>query len=375
MIKPNSRFDVLTPNGWQTFSGVQELYKQTLVIKFTNGEEINTSLSHSFIINDTIVKASSLKPSTKFNENLTVVSVKLSTDSLVYDLLDVGNGNIFYHDNGIVSHNCEFLGSSRQLLKPHTMATLSHRLPVREFKDEYEGLKIYQEPKPAGKYTMTVDVSRGRHLDSSAFMLFDVSDYPHRIVASYNNNDISPLRYAALIHTIARQYNEAYILVEINDIGAQVADELYYTYEYENLYWSKGGDILGKKGADPYPGIRTTKKTKRIGCANLKDIIENQQLIVDDFLAISELSTFVQADSGVYAADEGFHDDAVMCLVMFAWLVSQPWFKDLFDRNMRDIIYSEMINGMEDALLLGEFSDGRDSYESAEEAGLRGLLH
>jgi hypothetical protein len=274
--------------------------------------------------------------------------------------------------------DCTFLGSSLTLLTGGTLAKMAFKIPQKEFGEgQYRGLKIYELPQKNSKYTMTVDVSRGRHLDASAFMVFDVSDYPHRIVASYNNSEISPLQYAALIYHFAKQYNEAYVLIEINDVGAQVADEMYFTYEYENLYWTKSGDTLGKKGTDPYPGIRTTKKTKRIGCANLKDIIEKDQLIVDDHKSIQELSTFVQSKSGSYEADDGFHDDAVMCLVLFAWLVTQPWFVDLYDKSIRNQMYNNAVSQMEEDLLPFFVQDGSDQYEdeTPESLGMRSLLH
>jgi hypothetical protein len=220
---------------------------------------------------------------------------------------------------------------------------------------------------------MTVDVSRGRHVDSSAFAIFDITEYPHRIVATYNNNEVAPLMYAAIIHWIAKQYNECYILIEINDVGAQVADELYYTFEYTEMYWTRSGDQLGSKGADPYPGIRTTKKTKRIGCANLKDIIEKKLLIINDHTMIQELSTFIQNDSGSYSADESYHDDSVMCLVLFAWLCTQPWFNDLYDKNMRNELYSGIISNMEEEPLSFEFLDGREQDNTPEELGARYL--
>lgn len=272
--------------------------------------------------------------------------------------------------------DAEFLGSSRQLLTSSTLSRLSPAIPIKEYDGEYRGLKLYKLPEKDHKYTMTVDVSRGRHLDASAFMVFDVTEYPHRIVASYNNKEIAPLMYAGVIYQLAKQYNDAYILVEINDVGSQVAEELYYTYEYEELYWTKSGDVLGKKGADPYPGVRTTKKTKRTGCANLKDIIEKQQLIVDDMQAIQELSTFVQNDSGSWDADEGFNDDSVACLWLFAWLVTQSWFKDLYDRDIRNQMYLKKIEEMEQHLHLGFFSDGSEYHQedTPESLGLRELI-
>lgn len=258
--------------------------------------------------------------------------------------------------------DAEFLGSSLQLLSAATMSRLSYENPIREYKDKYKGLKIYSDPAKDRNYVMTVDVSRGRHLDSHAFWVVDVSAQPYKIVATYNNNETSPLMYATIIYQICKNYNEAYVLVEINDVGSEVANALYYEWEYENMFWTKAGDLLGKRGADPYPGIRTTKKTKRIGCANLKDLIEKEALMVNDFQTITELSTFVQSQSGSYEADEGFHDDMVMCGVLFAWLQSQPWFKDLTDRDMRSEMYSDAIRQAEEDLLPSfGYSNGQEN--------------
>lgn len=246
--------------------------------------------------------------------------------------------------------DASFLGSSMQLLTPATLSRLTYEDAIKEYDGLYKGLKIYAEPKPGNSYVCTVDVSRGRHLDSSAFFIYDVTQLPYKPVATYNNNEIAPMMYANVVHKMCKNYNDAYALIEINDVGAQVADILYSEFEYENMFWSKSGDVLGKTGADPYPGIRTTKKTKRIGCANLKDIIEKGTLVVNDFILLRELSTFVQSKTGSYEADEGFHDDAVMCNVLFAWLVAQPWFKDLTDSDVRKSMYAKLIEDMENDL-------------------------
>jgi hypothetical protein len=374
-MKYQDLYEVLTPSGWQSFDGVNRKKSMSVDIFLSNNMHIYCSLDHTFIIDGKERKASGLKVKEKLGNNL-IVNIKLHKSIFVYDMVNVDDGNLYFHDSGIISHNCEFLGSSRQLLTAAVMSRLSPTTPIKIFKDEYEGLKIYQPPKKDGTYTMTVDVSRGRHLDASAFTIFDISEYPHRIVATYNNKAVAPLMYAGIIYQIAKQYNDAYILVEINDVGAQVAEELYYTYEYENLYWSKSGDQLGKKGADPYPGVRTTKKTKRIGCANLKDIVEKQQLIIDDHIAIQELSTFVQNDSGSWDADEGFNDDQVATLWLFAWLVMQPWFKDLTDKDIRASMYLKKIEEMEESLSLGFYSDGNEFHneDTPESRGLELLI-
>ena len=259
-----------------------------------------------------------------------------------------------------------FLGSSMQLLTPSTMARLSHDKPIKEFKEEYIGLRIYEIPKDNKRYVMTVDVSRGRHLDDSAFIVFDVTTQPYRIVAAYNNNEVSPLMYSAIVHKVCKNYNDAYALIEINDVGSEVASAMYHDFEYENMFWSKAGTILGKTGSDPYPGIRTTKKTKRIGCATAKDLIERNNLLINDFLTISQFSTFIQSTSGSYEADEGFKDDMVMCVVLFAWLATQPWFKDLTDQDMRTKMYSSAIDKMDHDLPVNfGFSDGREMQVDA----------
>lgn len=269
--------------------------------------------------------------------------------------------------------DAEFLGSSRQLLTASTMARLAYEEPLRVHKDDsYKGLKVYEDPQHGHGYVMTVDVSRGRHLDASAFVVWDVTTYPFKQAATFNNNEVSPMMYTNIIQRVARIYNEAYVLVEINDVGAQVANDLYYEFEYENQFWTKSGDQLGKKGADPYPGIRTTKKTKRIGCANLKDMIEKNQILVRDYDFVSQLSTFVQSDSGAYEADEGFHDDAVMCGVLFAWLLTQPWFKDLTDKDVRMHMYEKSISAIEEELVpFGFYDDGLVDHNNVDFMTLR----
>ena len=250
-----------------------------------------------------------------------------------------------------------FLGSSLQLLNSATLASLSPETPLKEYKDEYKGLRIYKNPTKDHTYTMTCDVSRGRHLDDSAFTVYDITTQPFTIAAVYNNNEVSPLMYSNIIHKIAKNYNEAYVLVEINDAGGEVTNALYWDFEYENMYWTKSGNQLGKKGADPYPGIRTTKKTKTIGCANAKDLIDRKNLIINDAPTIQQFSTFVQNTSGSYAADEGFRDDLVMTHVLFGWLANQPWFKDLTNQDMRNEMYADSISRIEEDLMLPIFFD------------------
>jgi hypothetical protein len=261
-----------------------------------------------------------------------------------------------------------FLGSSMTLFTGATLSSFSADTPMVQYGEgQYAGLKLYQKPVTDRKYVMTVDVSRGRHLDYSAFTVFDISDYPHKIVSVYKNNAIAPLQLAALVFEVSKKYNDAYILVEINDVGAQVAEELFYSYEVENMFWTKGGDTLGKKGSDPYPGIRTTTKTKRMGCANLKDIVEKQQLIINDLDMIQEAAVFIQSKTGSYQADEGAHDDLMMTLVLFAWMCTQSWFADLTDKSMRNQMYLDAAKRIEEDLCMDFYYD--DGIQEPEAAG------
>jgi hypothetical protein len=260
--------------------------------------------------------------------------------------------------------DAEFLGSSKTLLTGATIARLTHVSPISEPSGHFKGLKVYTDVIKAHIYVMTVDTSRGRHLDYSAFTIFDITQYPHTIAATYRNNEVAPLMYASIVEKIAKLYNNSYLLIEINDIGGQVAETIYMDLEYDGeMFWTKSGDILGKAGVDAYPGIRTTKKTKRIGCANLKDVIENNQLIINDYDMIVELSTFVQKDNGSYEADSGFHDDAVATLWLHAWLCSQAWFGDLTDTNFRMKLHAQHEQEMEDSLMRPIFDEDVNAEE------------
>ena len=171
-------------------------------------------------------------------------------------------------------------------------------------------------------YCICVDVARGGSNDYSAFTVIDISTVPYRMVAKYRNNEIKPLIFPEIIYNIAVAYNNAYILVEINDIGGQIADALHYDLEYENIIMSqmrgRSGQVIGSGFGEGKSdlGVRTTKAVKKIGCSNLKALIESDKLLVEDFDIIVELSNFVQKGAS-YEADEAATDDLVMCLVLF----------------------------------------------------------
>lgn len=231
---------------------------------------------------------------------------------------------------------CEFLGSSGTLIAGWKLKELVYKDPLRDI----GGVTIYEEPEAERKYVITVDVSRGKGLDYSAFQVIDTTKMPYRQVCTYRNNMITPIDYTAAVHRAALFYNTASIMVEINDIGDQVASILFEEYEYENMLLTENNGREGKRlisGMSGFSGkadkgIRTTKPVKSLGCSMLKLLIEQNQLIVNDFETIKELSTF-SAKGTSYEAEPGNHDDLTMCLVLFGWLTNQRYFKELTDIN------------------------------------------
>ena len=271
---------------------------------------------------------------------------------------------------------CSFLGSSYTLLDAETLGRLSPKQfiytkdnldvleePIRGSKDE-EGKQV---EKPHS-YVCIVDTSRGVEGDYSSFVIVDISANPYQVVAKYRNNKISPMLFPTVIHTVAKNYNNAWTMVEINDNGQQVADILHHELEYENiLYVGRGrnGQVVsgGFGGSGSHNGVRTDKLVKRVGCSQLKTLIETQRMQVFDRDIISEFSTFIEK-RGSYAADEGYHDDLVMPLVLFGWLTTNPYFKELTDANLRETIYESQIKQIEDELTpFGFIEDGSASSE------------
>tara|TARA_B100000161_G_scaffold263322_1_gene234518 strand:- start:1306 stop:2946 length:1641 start_codon:yes stop_codon:yes gene_type:complete len=255
---------------------------------------------------------------------------------------------------------CEFLGSAGTLIHPTKLRVLAHVTPIKKWQD----VEIYEEPKQDAIYTMSVDVSRGVGLDYSAFIVVDISQMPYKLVAKYRSKDISPLLYPTIIYNVAKYYNEAYVLVEINDIGQQVADILHQDLEYENMLATSvkgraGQQISGGFSGNSSMGIRTTKQVKRIGCSNLKDLIEQDKFIVQDYETIVELSTFISR-GGSYESEEGSHDDLVMCCVLFSWLAKQTYFRDITNTDIRQKIYDEKLRMLDDeALPFAIIDDGQ----------------
>jgi hypothetical protein len=255
---------------------------------------------------------------------------------------------------------CNFLGSSNTLINSKTLGNMSSMDPVYA----KDGLDVFEEPMPERTYAMTVDTARGIGGDYSTAVVIDVTTVPYKMVAKYRDNKIAPLLFPNIINKVARDYNSAHVLIEVNDIGQQVADILHSDLEYDNIlttardankqYLSPG---FGKTTTF---GVRMSKQVKRQGCFTFKSLLEEMKLQIFDADTISELSTFIEK-AGSYQADEGYHDDLAMCLVMFGWLTTNTYFKDLTDIDIREKLYDTQMRQIEEELTpFGIIVNGRE---------------
>jgi hypothetical protein len=263
---------------------------------------------------------------------------------------------------------CDFVGSQNTLISSVKLRSLNWSAPISK---DADGLWVYEEPKEDRDYYITVDTSRGQGKDYSAFVVIDATDMPYRIVARYRNNTVSPMVYPTVIRAVATKYNNAHVLVEINDIGGQVADVLHQDLEYENVmmttYKGRSGQVInagfGSGKSKSQLGVRTTVPVKKLGCSILKSLIEEDKLLIEDVDIVNELITFV-AKKNSFEADDGHTDDLVMSLVLFAWMTRQEYFKSLTDSDVRTQIYEDQIREIEDDLMpFGFIEDNTDDGE------------
>jgi len=273
-----------------------------------------------------------------------------------------------------VEFECEFLGSVDTLINVSKLRSLVYEDPIKR---NSKGLDVYEEPIAEHDYIVTVDVARGVGIDYSAFVIFDITTFPHKIVGKFKNNEIKPMLFPSVIYDVAKAYNNAFILCEVNDIGDQVASILHYDLEYQNILMcamrGRAGQIVGQgfSGTKTQMGVKMSKTVKKIGCSNLKTMIEDDKLIFNDYDIISELTTFIQK-SNSFEAEEGCNDDLAMCLVIYAWLVAQDYFKELTDQDVRKRIYEDQRDQIEqDMAPFGFIMDGTEEESFVDADGDR----
>ena len=261
-----------------------------------------------------------------------------------------------------VEFECEFLGSVDTLISSSKLRTLVYDDP----RQSNRGLDIYFDPIKDHDYVITVDVARGVGIDYSAFIIADITTFPHKVVGKYKNNEIKPMLFPSIIVDLGKAYNNAFILCEVNDIGDQVASIIHYDLEYQNLLMcsmrGRAGQIVGQgfSGKKTQLGVKMSKTVKKVGCSNLKTLIEDEKILFNDYDIISELTTFIQKHNS-FEAEEGCNDDLAMCLVIYAWLVQQDYFKELTDQDIRKRLYEDQRDQIEqDMSPFGFIVDGTE---------------
>jgi len=265
-------------------------------------------------------------------------------------------------------YGCSFLGSSNTLISSTKLNVLAPEEPISE---NAEGHRVYETPQQDKTYFLQADVSRGQGSDYSAFTVIEGSSTPYKVVCSYRNNTISPFNFPTVIQNVAKAYNNAYVLIETNDLGGQVSNILHSDLEYENVLMTK---IIGRKGqvlsqgfggvGKNEMGLRTTAQTKKIGCAILKRLVEENKILLNDDRIITEMMSFV-SKSNTYKAEDGQNDDLVMTLVFFAWLTRQEYFADLIEQSKFN--YEEAIKPEDDNVLFApNQNNGEDDGEFVE---------
>ena len=272
-----------------------------------------------------------------------------------------------------IEFECEFLGSVDTLIAPSKLRSLVYEEPSTTS----AGLDVYVEPQKGHDYVITVDVARGVSKDYSAFVVIDITEFPHAVVAKYRNNEIKPMLFPSLIQQVGTKYNSAFVLCEVNDVGDQVASILNFDMEYTNLLMTsmrgRAGQVVGQgfSGKKTQLGVKMSKTVKKVGSLNLKTLIEENKLLFTDYDIMSELTTFIQK-SNSFEAEEGCNDDLAMCLVIYAWLVAQDYFKELTDQDVRKRLYEEQKNQIEqDMAPFGFMSDGMEEESFVDKDGDR----
>jgi hypothetical protein len=260
---------------------------------------------------------------------------------------------------------CEFLGSTNTLINPAKIKNMAYMNPIKSS----GSVEVFESPIKGNTYVCTVDVARGVDKDYSAFIVFDVTKMPFKVVAIYKNNEVKPFVFPNIIDQVCKGYNHAHILTEVNDIGQQIAEALQFEIEYDNILMTtqkgRAGQVLGAmySGRGSSLGVRMTKQIKRIGCANIKTLMESDKIAVNSFKIIEEISTFAKRGQS-YQAEDGSNDDLMMCCVMFGWISNQPYFKELTNTNARLQMYEDQQNLIEqDMAPFGFVDDGINAHE------------
>ena len=233
-------------------------------------------------------------------------------------------------------YECVFIGSSNTLISSNKIKEMTYINPI----ERINGVEIFEKPKADRKYFIAVDPAEGKGLDYHAFVVIDITQKPFNVVATFRDKYMEPLLVPDILYHVGKIYNDAFILIETKSSGTQISDIMFYQKEYLNLLGAKamgrGGQVLTTYSKQA-KGLATSTTTKSVGCSNFKLLIENDQLLTNDFNILEEITNFV-LNGNSWGADDGYHDDLVMCLVIFAWATTQTYFKNFSSVNIQDVL-------------------------------------
>jgi len=354
--------DFLIDDGYGNFVDFDRIRRlddrEIIMIRTDGGCVLQCTPNHLVeIANNTFIRASSVKVGTMLSNGQRAVYIAIKPRlCAVYDIAQSETGT--YLTNNLVSHNCSFVGSSNTLIDSNTMQRLTYDKPL----DERGDVRYFEYPTENHIYAMTVDVSRGRGLDYTAFSIIDVTNAPYKVVCSFKNNTIDPsVELPILLNKLGTMYNKALILVENNDLGEAVGLSLWTDWEYDNVIWTDNNRISGHGVI----GVKTTRKVKQVGTNTLKLLIENDQIVLRDFRYLEELSVFVRMKAGLYGAqDHAINDDLTATLWLFAWLTTQSYFTDYTNSDIGKNMINKHIEGVNEYLPMGFFVDGINDTEN-----------
>lgn len=356
-IVHNTTYLIKSGNQWVPFDAIKRSARSDLVsIRFSDQSTLTCTRDHLIRVGvKTFIRACNGRVGQRVIGAGKIVSNTLIDGlNVVYDIVNSANG--CYNTNNVISHNCSFIGSSETLIESSKLEAIPTVDPI-----EIKGHVFYFEmPVEKHSYCITVDTSRGRGRDYSAFTVFDITKMPYNIVCTFKDNEISVIEYPILIATIGKMYNNALIQIENNDLGESVANSLWYDLEYDNLVWTRNQDINGG-GKNSIVGVRTSRKLKSNGCQAVKNLIECDQLVINDQRIKDELRIFVRQSKGLYgASNTKINDDLVSTLWQFGWLSSQNYFANLTDINTSQALAKQYANKIEEFLPFGFKTDGFD---------------
>lgn len=332
-VRPNHRYEILTPTGFQPFDGIRVQEKEAYTLKFSDGSSMVATGNHLLLTPKGWQDVSSCGIQTivseKNGQTITLIDKTGPFIERVYDPVNVANGSC-YESETVISHNCSFLSTSYTLISSKVLQTLKASEHVAA--DE-SGYFEFEPPDPTRNYVMMVDTGHGTGDDDSAFAIVDITELPYRVAATYANNTVNTMEYPQIVEQYAKRYHHPWLMVEVMDVGRDVAFILFRDFEYPKFMATVTEKRLGQRlvfnsRMNRHLGLRMTAGVKRSGAAVLKTLVEKNKLVVNDYRIIQQLSTFVQRGA-TYMAETGHHDDLVTPLLMLAWVSLQPNFAEI----------------------------------------------